>query len=132
MAWNGVELAIKHHISPDRRESAPNRIREWREKRGVSQGHLAELANTTPGQISKLERGDNRLTDDWLERLAEPLRCLPAELLPAHFYKPYLSKYESELLEFFRSLDDTDQVRLAKALKAWQETVTFSDISLVD
>lgn len=60
-----------------------NRIREWRQKRGWSLQQLAEASDTTRAQIDKLERGERRLTVDWMIRLAKPLECLPADLLPA-------------------------------------------------
>lgn len=60
-----------------------NRIREWRQKRGWSLQQLAEVSDTTRAQIDKLERGERRLTVDWMVRLAKPLECLPADLLPA-------------------------------------------------
>ncbi len=113
-------------------KTAPNRIREWREKRGLSQRALGDAVNATAGQINKLETGQRRLTDDWLERLARPLDCLPAELLAERFYKPYLSRYERALLTFVRALDDTDQVRLAKAIRAWTEPVRLDEFELVD
>lgn len=59
-----------------------NRIREWRQKRGWSLQQLAEASGTTRAQIDKLERGERRLTVDWMVRLARPLECVPADLLP--------------------------------------------------
>lgn len=60
-----------------------NRIREWRQKRGWSLQQLAEESGTTRAQIDKLERGERRLTVDWMVRLAKPLACVPADLLPS-------------------------------------------------
>lgn len=59
-----------------------NRIREWRHLRAWSQQQLADAADTTRAQIDKLERGERRLTVDWMVRLAKPLGCQPADLLP--------------------------------------------------
>ena len=59
-----------------------NRIKDWRVKRGWSMQKLAEASATTRSQIDKLERGERRLTVDWMQRLAGPLGCAPAELLP--------------------------------------------------
>ena len=42
---------------------------------------LAQLANTTASQINKLEKGDRRLTDEWMRRLAAALNCRAAELM---------------------------------------------------
>jgi len=61
-----------------------NRIKDWRLKRGWSMQQLADAAETTRSQIDKLERGERRLTVDWMQRLATPLGCAPADLLPEH------------------------------------------------
>lgn len=65
-----------------------NRIKELRERRGLTQEKLAEVAQTTRSQIVKLERGERRLTVDWMRRLAPFLDCLPADLLPASDTRP--------------------------------------------
>jgi len=59
-----------------------NRIREWRQKKGWSLQQLADASDTSRAQIDKLERGERRLTLDWMLRLSTPLECLPADLLP--------------------------------------------------
>lgn len=63
---------------------ASNRIREWRHLREWSLQQLADACGTTRAQIDKLEKGERRLTVDWMIRLAEPLGCRPADLLPLH------------------------------------------------
>lgn len=59
-----------------------NRIREFRHQKGWSLQQLADSCGTSRAQIDKLERGERRLTVDWMLRLAAPLDCQPAELLP--------------------------------------------------
>ena len=44
---------------------------------------LADAVNTTAAQISRLERGVQRLTVDWLNRLSGPLNALPGDLIEA-------------------------------------------------
>lgn len=62
-----------------------NLIRPLREGRGLSQNRLAELVGTSGQQIGNLERGDRRLTDDWMRRIARALGVEPWELLePTH------------------------------------------------
>lgn len=62
-----------------------NRIKEWRLKRGLSMQALAERAGTSRQQIHKLERGERRLTEDWMRRIAAIVDCSPADLLsPNH------------------------------------------------
>ena len=58
-----------------------NRIRELREARHLSQEQLAEQAGTTRQQIHKLEKGERKLTTDWMDRLAPPLGVEPVEII---------------------------------------------------
>lgn len=47
-----------------------NRIKAVRQQRGLSAQKLADLMNTGRSTIVKLERGDRRLTIDWLDRFS--------------------------------------------------------------
>ena len=60
-----------------------NHLKAWREHRGLTQDGLAQAAGTDKSQISKLEKGQRRLTQEWLTRLAQALRTSPAALLSA-------------------------------------------------
>lgn len=62
--------------------SLPNRIRPLREERGLTQDTLALRVGTTKMQVSRLERGERRLTQGWMEKIAAALACRPADLLP--------------------------------------------------
>lgn len=59
-----------------------NPIRTWRTLRGLSLQQLADAAGTSKSQIDKLERGERRLTVDWMVRLARALACDPRDLIP--------------------------------------------------
>lgn len=61
--------------------AATNRIREFRQARGWTLQQLADAAGTTKSQIDKLEKGERRLTVDWLMRLAPHLDCDPRDIL---------------------------------------------------
>jgi transcriptional regulator with XRE-family HTH domain len=64
------------------------RLREMREKRGLSQMALAVRAGLYPGHISVLERelrGAAKLTT--LERLAKALRCSVVDLLDDRYHR---------------------------------------------
>jgi len=65
-----------------------NRIKEWRLERGLSMQALAERVGTSRQQIHKLERGERRLTEDWMRRIAVILDCAPADLLSARADAP--------------------------------------------
>ena len=58
------------------------RLREWREKRGLTQEELADVADTRQATISGLETGQTqRIEFDLLQRLADVLRCKPKDLI---------------------------------------------------
>jgi transcriptional regulator with XRE-family HTH domain len=58
-----------------------NRIKELREKRGLTLQQVADVAGTTIQQIGRLENGKRRLTEDWMRRIAPALDVHPAALL---------------------------------------------------
>jgi transcriptional regulator with XRE-family HTH domain len=58
-----------------------NRIREFREAKGLSQQALAERIGTSQPQMDRLEKGQRRLTQDWMLRIARELGCRPADIL---------------------------------------------------
>lgn len=61
-------------------DDSPNRIRELRKGRGWTLEHLADHVGTTPKQLSRLERGERNLTQDWMLRISEALGTSPAAL----------------------------------------------------
>lgn len=58
-----------------------NRIREIREANGLSRVALAKRVGCSDRQIIKLERGERRLTQEWMERIGAGLGVSPAELI---------------------------------------------------
>lgn len=68
-----------------------NNIRKIRLARGLSMAALAEKIDppTDASQILRLEKGDRRLTDVWIEKISEALSCTKAEILgeeaPQHY-----------------------------------------------
>ncbi|OGT89037.1 MAG: XRE family transcriptional regulator [Gammaproteobacteria bacterium RIFOXYA12_FULL_61_12] len=58
----------------DRLLSGENKVRVWREYRGLTAARLAELAGVTPAAISQIESGKRGLSVDLLKKLAEALR----------------------------------------------------------
>ncbi|HEV2678168.1 MAG TPA: helix-turn-helix domain-containing protein [Aliidongia sp.] len=59
-----------------------NRLREFREQASLSMQALATRVGTTAPQINKLEKGERRLTLDWMTRLATALGIEAKDLLP--------------------------------------------------
>lgn len=62
-------------------ELTGSRLKAWREKRGLTQGQLAEAIGTTHSQISYLETGERKLSPKWLHKIAPVLKVSPGWLL---------------------------------------------------
>ncbi|WP_375790897.1 helix-turn-helix domain-containing protein [Bradyrhizobium sp. vgs-9] len=59
---------------------APNRIAEWRKKRGMTQQQLADAIGSHWITVSKLERGKMQLTHEWADKIGEALRVITPRL----------------------------------------------------
>src|SRR5258708_26172275 len=68
-------------LGPAMIKALPNRIRGFRERAGLSMQALAERAGTSAPQINKLEKGDRKLTVDWMIRLGRALGVDPKDLM---------------------------------------------------
>lgn len=55
-------------------------LREWRIFCGMTQEQVAEKFDTSKGAISRLESGDQRYHQDWLERFAWAFDCQVPDL----------------------------------------------------
>jgi transcriptional regulator with XRE-family HTH domain len=66
-------------------EKMPNRIREVREAQRLSMEELAQRMGTSRQQVHKLEKGERKLTQEWMWRIASALEVNPVALLPADF-----------------------------------------------
>ena len=61
----------------------PNNIRAFRERAGLKLNRLAELIGMTPGNLSRIERGDVNVTSDVLQRVGKVLSIAPGLLIDA-------------------------------------------------
>ena len=61
--------------------SVPNRIAELRKGRNLSRQKMAEMVGTSVEQVRRLEVGERRLSDVWIERIAAALDIPPQELI---------------------------------------------------
>jgi transcriptional regulator with XRE-family HTH domain len=66
----------------------PNRIRELRRAADMTLEQLAELVDSSAPQIARLEKGERRLTVDWMTRLALALGVTPQDLLQPNATAP--------------------------------------------
>lgn len=63
--------------------SSVNNIARFREARGWQRPELAKRMGTTPQQVERLEKGQRKLTQDWIDRAAEALEVKPADIITA-------------------------------------------------
>jgi repressor LexA len=59
-----------------------NRLRELRKALGLTLNDVASAAGTSNQQLGMLERGERRLTIEWMQKLAPVLGVEPKDLLP--------------------------------------------------
>lgn len=64
---------------------AQNNIKQLRLAAGLTMEKLAELAETSAPQIRRLESGERKLTQEWMETLAKALNVKPIDLLPSEW-----------------------------------------------
>lgn len=91
-----------------------NRIGVLRRERGLSLAGLAKAAGTTKAQIQKLERGDRRLSLEWMERLAGALQVKPSDLLPQSAVACQHGPEEREILEIVSKLPAGERVTIVR------------------
>ncbi len=106
---------------PDQRN---NRIREHRARRGWTLYQLAEKLGTSAAQVSRLERSDRKLTQEWLKKLSVALCVSQADLLnDPHGVpgkgQPKRNAQEGRLLLLWRGLDREAQDVIMRMLDQW-------------
>ena len=74
---------IFQNVSQCRAMNSPPRhfIRQWRKHRGLTQEQLAERIGIARSYLTKIERGDRRYDQPFLEAASDALRCEPADLI---------------------------------------------------
>jgi len=94
-----------------------NRIKVFREARGLSLEGLAKLVGTTNQQISLLETGKRKLTSEWLGRLGSALGCHPWALVSEDLPSG-LNHQEIRLLEGFQRVSAAQRRALLELIRA--------------
>lgn len=105
-------------------DNPPNRIREWRKRRGKTLLQVADALNTTQTQISRFEVGEREIDLAWLRRIGRVLDVSVGELLNEEDV-PLAARTEDErkVLEAMRvGADTTAPVlrRVAEGLIGYQ------------
>lgn len=83
------------------------RIREIRQRRGLTLAELADKVHVSAPHMSEVERGKKNLNNHLLERISAALGVAPADLIAA----PGQSRYNA-LLAVLDHLDDEDRTRV--------------------
>ncbi len=73
-----LNLAMPHRLQY---RFGMSRMKDLRERRGLTQAQLGEAVGTSQAQIAKLESGKRALSKGWAQRLSGPLGVKPQELL---------------------------------------------------
>ena len=81
----------------------PNRLREWREARGMTQEELAEAVGATPLVIANFELGQRGMSERWLLVLSRALNVERGDLVLA---APAPEEASSELLEIWARIPE--------------------------
>lgn len=96
-----------------------NRIRELRQARGMSLEEVGRRSGLTVQYLSRIERGERRLTDTLMHRIAAALTVQPADLFPRR------GKVEAELIE---SVEELKVLRWWRAMSRQEKfhVITFA------
>ena len=94
----------------------PAKLREWRNRRGMTQGELAEAIGLRGGKkrhgdISRWERGKKTPSDKNVYRLAEVLGLADTELMVGDEPLPTEQAIMAKATEYLRQLPDHVQLR---------------------
>ena len=80
----------------------PNRIRELRVAKGLTQGQLGEMIGVGVAHVSRMENGKRDLTQYWMEKLAVALDVAPVDLFGGEYGG--LTPAERELIDTYREI----------------------------
>lgn len=95
-------------------KTPPNRLREWREARGMSQGALADQCGLHLMTVSRHERGEAPMTISNMQAYARVLKIKPEELLPSQHK---MSDSLRELMSIAATLSPDMQAALVGAAR---------------
>jgi transcriptional regulator with XRE-family HTH domain len=87
-------------------------FKAWRKHRGLTQEQLAERIGIARSYLTKIERGDRRYDQPFLEAAAEALRCTPADLIMRDPTDP------EGLWSIYDKLSPPERIRAVAVIKA--------------
>ena len=86
-----------------------NRIRKYRENRGLSQKELAKMINVSNARVSNWEQGTNRPDVDILAAICRALNVCPSELLDVRLSPDDLNDQERNVIKAYRTKTELQQ-----------------------
>ena len=107
-----------------------NRIEEFRKNKKWTAKHLAELVGTSAPQIFRLEKGERKLSQDWMERIAKVLECTPADLISSD--SSPLPEGPIPLISGFKSLPVLGNVQAGHWLDQDEQQTPTSELQHID
>lgn len=95
-------------------EAIAARLKEAREKRGISQKTLAEMCGWVQSRIGNYESGARSIGADDALVLSKHLNLTPAELMfgEGSASSNWLTEKEKELIQLFKQLPESEQDRM--------------------
>lgn len=96
-----------------------NKLKAWREFRGLSQDELAARVDTTKSVISLWENDKRSLSDKVLRRLAVALDTQPGHLLDVD-----PEELDNDIIDIWTRLGAGDRAQAAKILRTFLKTGT--------
>lgn len=77
-----IATVYKEDIMVDKKSlEIGKRIKNYRLKAGLSQAGLAEIAGIQPNTLARLERGEHRISNTTIEKLAKALNVTATDIL---------------------------------------------------
>jgi transcriptional regulator with XRE-family HTH domain len=109
---------------PSKAERSPTQIKAWRKHRDMSLEKLSERLmvqveyDVSPGQLSRIERGEQPYSQDLLEALAMVLNTAPASLLNVDPTR------EDAIWSVWDTLSPVERVQVVEIAKTLKRTGT--------
>ena len=95
-----------------------NRLREIRVSKGLSQEHVAHIANVTPAYFGQVERGTKNVTVRTLEKICNALNISLAEFFsPAQREDKDIDNISMQIVNQLNNKTDFDKQKILKIVK---------------
>jgi transcriptional regulator with XRE-family HTH domain len=96
-------------------------IKQWRKHRGLTQEQLAERIGMARSYLTKIERGDRRYDQNFMEAAAEALRTDVASLVMRDPTAP------DPIWSVWEGLNPAERIQAIAVLRALKGTATGTD-----